>query len=275
MRAAHVVTESSDKLSDAAGQVAERAEIQSERVREVSAATQEITVSISEVAEGAASVAQAASRTQNTVQKGETNMSKGLESSRRMVSSVESSAAIVEELNLAVQKIGDVTRVIKEIADQTNLLALNAAIEAARAGEQGRGFAVVADEVRKLAERTANSTMDITNMVGSINSKTMAAVDAMKQVEQEVSNGESFSLMTRDILHEIISSATEVSQLAQDIASATREQKIASSDTAVGMEKISAITDENTASIQQVRSSAGNLADTAAELTQLVDRFKL
>ncbi|MFA7241881.1 MAG: methyl-accepting chemotaxis protein [Sulfuricellaceae bacterium] len=275
MRAAHTVTESSDRLSDAAGQVAERAEIQSERVREVSAATEEITVSIAEVAEGALSVAQSASRTQSTVQKGESNISKGVESSRRMVSSVESSATIVEELNLAIQKIGDVTQVIKEIADQTNLLALNAAIEAARAGEQGRGFAVVADEVRKLAERTANSTMDITKMVGAIHSKTAAAVDAMKQVEQEVGNGESFSLMTRDILHELISSANEVSHLAQGIADATREQKSASTNTAAGMEKISAITDENTASIQQVRSAAGNLANTAAQLTQLVDRFKL
>ncbi|MBZ0091930.1 MAG: methyl-accepting chemotaxis protein [Sulfuricellaceae bacterium] len=273
--AAHTVTESSEKLSDAARHCADRAGTQVERVHEISAATEEITVSISEMAEGAASVSMAAARTQSIAQKGDANMSKGVESTRRMVSSVEFSAATVEELNVAIRKITDIAQVIKEIADQTNLLALNAAIEAARAGEQGRGFAVVADEVRKLAERTTSSTMDITHMVGSIGSQTAAAVDSMKQVKQEVHEGESFSLMTRDILHEIVSAADEVSHLAQGIANATREQQAASANTAAGMDIIMAITEENTASLQQVGIAAVNLADTASELTQLVDRFKL
>jgi len=273
--AANDVAGSSAKLSGAAGQVGHRAESQVEQVMQVGAAMEEMAVSISEVAEGAGSVAEAAGKTRLIAQEGNKNIGLGVESTRRIAASVDISSISITELSQEMQKISDVAKVIKDIADQTNLLALNAAIEAARAGEQGRGFAVVADEVRKLAERTSVSTTDITNMVNTISSKTAAAVESMGKVQRDVKEGETFNNLTRDILSQIASSSEDLNILAQDIASATKEQKSATSETAVSMEKISVLTEENSANIREVGGAADKLAVTAAEMQRLVDQFKL
>lgn len=269
------VSESSANLSGAAGQVANRAEVQVEKVMQVGAAMEEMAVSISEVAAGAGNVAKAAAKTQTIAQECNQNIAKGEESTRLMVASVKTSSNTIEELSREIERISEVARVIKDIADQTNLLALNAAIEAARAGEQGRGFAVVADEVRKLAERTSVSTTDISNMVTSISLKTIAAVDSMNKVQIDVKEGETFNKLTRDILSEIVASAADVHILAQDIAAATNEQKSATADTAISMEEISVITEKNSSSINNVGESAEVLSGTARELQRLVDQFKV
>lgn len=273
--ASNNVAGSSARLSGAAGQVSSRAETQVEQVMQVGAAMEEMAVSIAEVAEGAGNVVEAAGKTQKIAQDGSKNIAMGQESSRRITASVNVSSTSVGELSREIQKISEVAKVIKDIAEQTNLLALNAAIEAARAGEQGRGFAVVADEVRKLAERTSISTTDISSMVNSISSKTVSAVESMNQVQRDVKEGESLNNLTRDILSQIVASAEDVNKLAKDIASATNEQKSATSDTAVSMEKISVITEENSISIHDVGDAADTLAKTAGELQLLVGQFKL
>lgn len=274
-QSAHVVTRSSVDLSAATERVATLANNQAKQVREIGTASELVTLSIAEVATAAARVATAAAKTRETARTGDSNMEQGVQATQRMVASVTESSTTIEHLSEAINKITDVTRVIKEIADQTNLLALNAAIEAARAGEQGRGFAVVADEVRNLAQRTATSTTDIAKMINSISGQTAAAVNSMKKVTSDVQESERFADATRQLLRSIVTDADAVNGLAQGIVSSTRDQEAASSETAAGMEKISAITDENANSLKQVDSAASALAETATELQNLVDQFQV
>lgn len=274
-QAADSVAASSTSLSAEATSVMERAETQSDRVMQVSAAMEQMSVSVNEISTGATNVVEASSQTQAVARTGNEYMVKSMGATRRTVETVESSSAAIIELSRSIQKISEITKVIKDIADQTNLLALNAAIEAARAGEQGRGFAVVADEVRKLAERTTMSTSDITNMVDTIKEKTESSVNSMEMVKHEVEGSANYSNTTSQTLNEIMAASVRVTDLANHIASATKEQSIASEETARSMEEISSITEDNTSSIHQVTKDAESMAATAAQLQQLVAKFKL
>ena len=181
----------------------------------------------------------------------------------------------VDGLNASTEKIGSILNLIKEIADQTNLLALNAAIEAARAGEAGRGFAVVADEVRKLAERTAQSTSEITGMIGSIQLRTEQAVDEIGQVSSMALNGVTLAEKAGVSVTSINGSVGEVSQIVADIARAAEEQHIASSSISGHIEDISRQAFENTSAIRDVAKAAHTLEKMADDMRTTIARFRV
>jgi aerotaxis receptor len=260
-------------LSAQTQKLANLAAEQQDSVLRVSAAMEEVCVSISEVARSSGQASDSARSTRTVIDQGSQQLALSNASTQRVVAVVEESAKAMTELSASIQQIGSITNVIKEIAEQTNLLALNAAIEAARAGEQGRGFAVVADEVRKLAERTANSTSEITRMVAQVQQTTGTAVYSMDNAAREVQAGREMLDATNAQFAEINRAADDVLQSAQHIADATREQSVAAEDVAKNMENISQMIELNNQSVQGVSDATLLLNRTAGELHSIVDHF--
>jgi len=189
--------------------------------------------------------------------------------------SVENSTHAVRVLGEQSQKISGIVGVIREIADQTNLLALNAAIEAARAGEQGRGFAVVADEVRKLAEKTTSSTQEISTMIGEIQQGTQTAVKHMELGTSQVEKGVTVAAATGEAMNSIEAGAVKVLAAVDEISTALQEQATASNQISQGVERIAQMTEENSAAVNEVSRAAGELQKLATTLKGNVGRFKL
>ncbi len=267
------IQDRTSKLNAEMFQVVEHSETQHDRVQEVAAAMEEVSQSVTEVASSAEDTAHAAVESQGIVGASIAQMAKSMDATSRVVEAVQSSSGTITELSQAIQRIGEITNTIKEIADQTNLLALNAAIEAARAGEQGRGFAVVADEVRKLAERTATSTTDISRTVGEIQSTTENAVSSMNLAVKEVEEGITLMKASGKNLDQITATSHQVTDKAQHIAAAAKQQSVASEDVARNMEQISTLIEENTQSAQSAWKTTEDLSKTADMLRALVQRF--
>ncbi|MHB9041660.1 MAG: methyl-accepting chemotaxis protein, partial [Melioribacteraceae bacterium] len=188
---------------------------------------------------------------------------------------VKQSAETVQTLGKSSDQIGEIVQVIDDIADQTNLLALNAAIEAARAGEQGRGFAVVADEVRKLAERTTKATKEIATMIKQIQKDTEGAVQSMSRGTEEVEKGKVLADKAGQSLKQIISGAQDVVDMSTQVAAASEEQSSAAEQISKNIEAISNVTQESAAGVQQIARAAEDLNRLTVNLQELVLRFKI
>jgi aerotaxis receptor len=255
--------------------VVEQSFEQQSNVEGVAAATEEFSQSVQEVAANAHDTAAAARESLAQVNTSNTNISQSMDATTRVVDAVQASNSTIDQLNQSIAKIGDITRVIAEIASQTNLLALNAAIEAARAGEQGRGFAVVADEVRKLAERTTTSTADINTTVNKIQAVTAQAVQSMDIAAHEVDTGIGKLRESVAGLEGITHSSRQVSQMSEQISEAARQQGIASEEVATNMQRITDLIERNNVSAQSAKQAAEDLLVTAHQLDSLIAGFEL
>jgi methyl-accepting chemotaxis protein len=194
---------------------------------------------------------------------------------RKIAITVRETSGTIEKLGEQSTRISLIVKVIEEIADQTNLLALNAAIEAARAGEQGRGFAVVADEVRKLAERTSKATHEVTQMINAIQEASRSAVDGMIATVAQVDDGVVLAQRAGDAIHLIQVESGQVLSTVTDISTALVEQSKASNDIASNIEKVAQMTEKNCAAAEQTAGAAKHLEELADEMRATVNRFKV
>ena len=267
------VTSSADELAEASGQVSARSSQQSDDTVSVSAAIEELTVSIDVVANNAQEAEQIAANSGLRSDEGARQVKNATEEMSKIAQAVTETSTQMVTLSEQSQQISSIANVIKEVADQTNLLALNAAIEAARAGEQGRGFAVVADEVRKLAERTTASAKEISTMIASIQDHTNKASDTMRHGTERVSNGVMLAERAEDSMRQISSDSKGVVHAVTGISNSLREQRTASGEIAKRVESIALMTEENSAAVSSVAATAEQLKSMANDLKQAVSGF--
>jgi methyl-accepting chemotaxis protein len=227
-----------------------------------------------DMAKNATTAADASRNASETATKGKRTVDITAEDMIKIAHTVQEAAGTIEELGKSSAQIGEIVAVINGIADQTNLLALNAAIEAARAGEQGRGFAVVADEVRKLAERTGQATKDIAQRIQSIQQAAAESVSAMKRGSDEVDKGVALAKEASSSLDTIVAGSSGAMDMVQRIAAATEQQSAATEEVTQNMESISGITRQTSASTEQIKGSAAELAKLAAGLKEMTSFFK-
>jgi aerotaxis receptor len=251
------------------------AQIQSDATASAAAGIEEITVSIGEVAAHAQSTHSAAQSASEMSSRGAGLSEKASATILSLSETVKTSAAQVEYLGTQSAEISRITGVIREIADQTNLLALNAAIEAARAGEQGRGFAVVADEVRKLAERTSKATQEISEMVSSIQNETQVAVSGMRSGAELVNNGVQLVQEAQQALQEINRQMDTTLNMVNDISNSSAEQQVAMTQMAQSVERVASMTDQNLAVIGQTHDSVGSLNEVVDRMQKATTQYRV
>ncbi len=258
---------SSDRVAHASTQ-------QSQAASAMAAAVEELSVSIGQVAEHAREAARLAEHARGSSSDGRQVVNAAMNDLNALAHELNNSAERVVTLGAKSQEISSIVGTIREIADQTNLLALNAAIEAARAGEQGRGFAVVADEVRKLAERTGHSTQEIAAMITAISDETRRAAEQMQDVRSRMDAGMQRINGIGSVLATIDENNGQTEVVVRDIACATQEQSAASGDIARQVEQISQMAGENAGTSDNNRQQAGAMMRLAGDLRDAVARFR-
>ena len=268
-----VATES-QRISGASKQVSEAAQRQTDATTEMAAAMEEMTASIEQISQSAKETESNSSTAAALAEQGTKVVGEAAGEINHVAATVENASGKISALVKSAEEVGEIANVIKEIANQTNLLALNAAIEAARAGEQGRGFAVVADEVRKLAERTSEATIKIEEIIGAIRSETVSAIEAMQAAGPQVASGVEKAQNAEALLREIMASAGATLSRIRDVASAAREQSAASNAIASQVESVAQMVEHTTDSTVATAQSVEKLEKLAAELQSQVGKFR-
>jgi len=262
-------------LATSANHIAENVNHESDAVSSMAAAIEELSVSTTHISDQGDSAKRIANSSRSNAEQGAQVVNKTVDGLLSSAQEIKAASNEVSRLGEDASRISEVVKVIKEIADQTNLLALNAAIEAARAGEQGRGFAVVADEVRKLAERTAGATNEINQMsskIGEVANHALSGMDkVVKTTQQGVGDAETAQVSIKNIQE----SFGKVSGVIDDIASALVEQTAAANELAKSTEKVSQMSEENSSSAQNLLSLANDLEAKAREVRNSVEIFKV
>jgi len=269
------VVDTSAGVADTARQVALASQDQAEQAADASASAGRLEQAIVELVARSEAAAGAAEETSGVAVRGQEVVNQAVNGIRDIATTFDASARLVGALGQSSDQIGAIVAVIKDIADQTNLLALNAAIEAARAGEQGRGFAVVADEVRKLAERTAKATSEISTMIASIQSETRDAVRNMETGGRQVDDGLRLAEQAGEALERINHSIRVVACAIRDTAAAAHEQASTSHDISSRIDGIASVARENSAAVTGTTDAVHGLKQLAEELRGLVSRFRL
>lgn len=271
--AARNIASSSRQLNNNAELMSKGAGEQASRASQVATASEEMSQTVLDIAKNTSSIEVSATETAKMAKDGEDVVNKSVEKVKAIARTIDDSAQLIRSLGEKSTQIGEIINVINEIADQTNLLALNAAIEAARAGEAGRGFAVVADEVKKLAERTGNSTAEIGSMVKSIQNEVQEVVVSMGNITKEVKTGVDLSTQAGSVLRSIVGGVDQLHVMVQQIASATEEMASTSEEINRDIESISSLSSDTVDSSKHVADASQELSQLSVSLEKVVEGF--
>jgi methyl-accepting chemotaxis protein len=265
---------SASQLMSTSGSMAKVSHGQQENVVQASSAIEEINITVQQISDNASNASTAAIEARDETERGQQVVVKTINSINQLANEVVNVGNIIKKLEQDSGNIGKIMDVIRSIADQTNLLALNAAIEAARAGEQGRGFAVVADEVRTLAGRTQTSTQEIQQMIENLQQGTQSASSAMSKSQAQTQEVVSLAEDAGKALDKITASVAAITEMNHRIATSSEEQATVSREIERNMNNVNSASSQMTSEMNQSNSAAEKLADMASNLQSLIRRFK-
>ncbi len=268
------VAQRSHELDTAVQALVSSSATQNDRILDIASAMDQMTASVGEISSHMTESTQAVRSTEGTAHDAITDMEQAVAASDSAASVATASQARIVDMNQSIGRITELTNIIRDIADQTNLLALNAAIEAARAGEQGRGFAVVADEVRKLAEKTASSTADISRVVDEIIQKSRNAVDTMDSVSAQVRKTASGIGLSGERLREIWTLSHTATEHTQSIENMLHQQTDMTTQVTNNINQISAVIEATSGNVNTVGQASAQLHNTASELRELIKHLE-
>lgn len=272
--AGHVLG-ASNSLTHSLGPLSESVSHQNSATAAMAAAAEELAVSVTHVSDSSQQAETISRQSLERACQGGAVIHEMVSGMGKMAESIQVTAGTVEMLGLRSKEIGGIASTIREIADQTNLLALNAAIEAARAGEQGRGFAVVADEVRQLAERTSKATTEIAGVIGAIQSDTQKAVADMQSVVRIADGNAQQARQAGDAIAAIQQGSSAVVEVASDISVSLKEQSSAGEEIAMQVERIAAMSDENTSALSEVKNASDEMKVLSSDMQRMVANFSI